>query len=271
MGMSLAPPAPSRKGMRRPSGGARMDGMNITGHWHAVLAGAALFVGLMAYGLGAEGSTLLGPALVRLDADTDAALTFDDGPSPDTARILDILKEKKVKATFFLCGAAVERYPELARRIVAEGHELGNHTYSHPYLHLKSRAAIAAEIDRAQDVIERVTGVRPAYFRPPHGVRWFTLWPVLRERGMTLALWNSFPTEGASPAGEIVERAMARLVPGSIILLHDGREAKPAGQDLRPATVEALPRIIDGARSKGLRFVLLPRPAAAPAPLTASR
>lgn len=246
--------------MRGPSRGARLEWMDISEHWHGMLGGAALFLGLMAYGLGAEGSTLLGPALVRLERDTDAALTFDDGPSPDTALILDVLKEKKVRATFFLCGAAVERYPELARRIVAEGHELGNHTYSHPYLHLKSRETIAAEIDRTQDAIERATGVRPAYFRPPHGVRWFTLWPVLRERGMTLALWNSFPTEGASPADEIVRRAMARLVPGAIILLHDGREARPPGQDLRPATVEALPRIIDGARRAGYRFVLLPSP-----------
>jgi peptidoglycan-N-acetylglucosamine deacetylase len=247
-----------------------MERMSISEHWHTILGGLALFVGLMAYGLGAEGSTLLGPALVRLERDGDAALTFDDGPSPDTARILDILKEKKVKATFFLCGAAVERYPDIARRIVAEGHELGNHTYSHPYLHLKSRASIAAEIDRAQDAIEAATGVRPAYFRPPHGVRWFSLWPVLEERGMTLALWNSFPTEGASPAGEIVERAMARLVPGAIILLHDGREARPHGQDLRPATVEALPRIIDGARAKGFEFTLLPRPKG-PALLAAKR
>lgn len=215
-----------------------------------ILSGAAAVLGLLAYGLGAEGSTLLGPALVRLDRDSDAALTFDDGPSPDTARILDILREKNVRATFFLCGAAVERYPDLAQRIVAEGHALGNHTFSHPHLHLKSRAAIASEIDRAQDAIERVTGVRPRYFRPPYGVRWFPLWELLRERDMTLALWNSFPQE----------RAIARLKPGAIILLHDGKEALPPGQDGRPATVEALPRIIDGARKTGYHFVLLPDP-----------
>jgi len=225
-----------------------------------VLAVSALFVGVLAYGLGGEGATLLGPALVRLEQDAEAALTFDDGPSADTARVLDVLREKDVKATFFLCGAAVERYPELARRIVAEGHALGNHTWSHPYLHLKSRETIAAEIDRTQAVIERVTGVRPRYFRPPHGVRWFSLWPILRERKMELALWNSFPQEGASPAPEIVERALARLRPGAVILLHDGREALPPGRDGRPATVEALPRIIDGARRAGYRFVLLPRP-----------
>lgn len=231
--------------------------------WPALIACGVMIVGALAHGLGAEGSTLLGPALVRMDRDSEAALTFDDGPSPDTARVLDILRDKEVRATFFLCGASVERYPELARRIVAEGHALGNHTYSHPWLHLKSRAEIASEIDRTQDAIEKVTGVRPAYFRPPHGVRWFPLWPLLRERGMTLVLWNSFPQEGASPAHEIVERALARLRPGAIILLHDGKDNLPEGRNLRPATVEALPRIIDGARRAGYTLVPLPGAGAA--------
>lgn len=229
---------------------------------HAAGAGlllcAVLILGLLTYGLGAQGSTLFGPALVRLSEDTDAALTFDDGPSPDTARILDILRDKEVRATFFLCGASVERYPELARRIAAEGHALGNHTYSHPYLHLMSRSAIAAEIDLTQDAIEKVTGVRPAYFRPPHGVRWFPLWSVLRERGMTMVLWNTYPQEGASPARDIEARALARLRPGAIILLHDGKDNLPEGRNLRPATVEALPRIIDGVRRAGYRFAPLP-------------
>lgn len=236
--------------------------------WSSLLALSAVIVGLLAYGLGAEGSTLLGPALVRLSEDKDAALTFDDGPSPDTARVLDILRAKQVKATFFLCGGSVERYPELARRIVAEGHALGNHTYSHASLHLRSRAEIASEIDRTQDAIERVTGVRPSYFRPPHGVRWFPLWSLLRERGMTLALWNTFPQEGASPAHEIVERALARLRPGAIILLHDGKDNLPEGRNLRPDTVEALPRIIDGVRAAGYRFTPLPDAAG---PAVASR
>lgn len=224
----------------------------------AFVTGAFMAVGVLAYGLGAEGSTLLGPALVRLHEDSDAALTFDDGPSPDTARILDILKAKGVKATFFLCGASVERYPELARRIAAEGHAIGNHTWSHPFLHLMSRADIASEIDRTQDAIEKATGIRPKYFRPPHGVRWFSLWPLLQERGMTLVLWNSYPQEGASPARDIEARALARLRPGAVILLHDGKDNLPEGRNLRPATVEALPRIIDGVRRRGYRLALLP-------------
>jgi len=228
-----------------------------------LITSAIMVVGVLAYGLGAEGSTLLGPALVRLSRDSDAALTFDDGPSPDTARILDILRAKEVRATFFLCGASVERYPELVKRIVAEGHALGNHTYSHPYLHLMSRDEIAYEIDRTQDAIEKVTGIRPAYFRPPHGVRWFPLWDILRERGMTMVLWNSYPQEGASPAEEITARALARLRPGAVILLHDGKDNLPEGRNLRPATVEALPRIIDGVRRAGYRFA--PLPAASPA------
>lgn len=238
--------------------------------WLAGAALASVVVGALAYGLGAQESTLLGPALVRLNDPKSASLTFDDGPSPDTARILDILKEKGVRATFFLCGANVERYPDLARRIVAEGHEVGNHTWSHRYLHLRARADIAGEIDRTQDAIEKATGVRPRWFRPPHGVRWFSLWSVLAERGMTLALWNCFPQEGASPARDIVARAEARLKPGSIILLHDGRDAfRPEGQNGRPTTVEALPQIIDHARRAGFAFVPLPEPPAA-GPLVAA-
>lgn len=249
--------------LKAPPPAATMDaGMQKLLSWHHLihlLAGAALVVAVLAYGLGAEGSTLLGPAIVRMERDSEVSLTFDDGPSPDTARILDVLREKEVRATFFLCGANVERYPALARRIVAEGHELGNHTWSHRYLHLRTRADIADEIDRTQDSIERVTGVRPAYFRPPHGVRWFPLWDVLAERRMTLVLWNSFPQEGASPARDIVARARKRLKPGAIILLHDAKETLPAGRNGRASTVEALPEIIEAARGAGYRFAPLSR------------
>jgi chitin deacetylase len=188
----------------------------------------------------------------------EVALTFDDGPSaPATGRILDILREKHVRATFFLCGACAQRHPDLVRRIAAEGHIIGNHTYSHVYLHLKSRQLIAAQIDRTQDILERITGRRPELFRPPYGVRWFSLWPVLRERGLTMVLWSDRGIDGGLGARGIVKTTLDQLAPGAIILLHDGFEAHPDAETDRSATVEALPAIIEGARRAGYTFSVL--------------
>lgn len=236
----------------------------------AALAVVVLVVGALAYGLGDPGSTLLGPAVVRGPlgpGGREVTLTFDDGPAePYTSQILDILRAHDVKATFFVCGSAAERHPALVRRIAAEGHEIGNHTYSHPSLHLRSRAAIAAEVDAAQDALERILGRRPTLFRPPFGVRWFPLWSVLKERGLVMMLWTDRGYDGRLDAPGIAAATLKRLRPGSIILLHDGDEA--ALKSDRSATVGALPAIIAGARAKGLTF-------AAPAPpgrlLAASR
>lgn len=214
-----------------------------------------LLVGVLAYGLGAPEATILGPAVIRAAGAREAALTFDDGPSPDTARVLDVLKRENVKATFFLCGANAERYPELVRRIRDEGHVIGNHTYSHPWLYLKSEAVIAAEIDRTQDVLERVSGRRPTLFRPPFGVRWFGLWPLLRERGLTMVMWNDRAVDGGEGAAGLVRTALGGLRPGAIVLLHDGDEAR--GRADRESTVRALPAIIRGARAAGYTLVPL--------------
>jgi peptidoglycan/xylan/chitin deacetylase (PgdA/CDA1 family) len=213
------------------------------------LAVPCLAIGVLAYNLSfAHAARLTGRRV---------ALTFDDGPSPETPRILDILRDNGIQATFFVCGANAERHPELIRRIVAEGHRLGNHTYSHPHLCLKSRSTIAAEIDRTQMVVEKITGRRPTLFRPPYGVRWFTLPSVLRQRGLNMVLWSNFPREGNSPARDIVRRALAGLSAGDIILLHDGRKILPDGQNGRATTTEALPKIIEGIRRKGYGFTLL--------------
>jgi len=214
-------------------------------------ATAAAAVGVLAYGLGAPEATLLGPAVIRAAGPREVALTFDDGPSPYTAQVLDVLKRERVKATFFLCGANAERYPELVRRIRAEGHAIGNHTYSHPWLYLKSEAVLAAEIDRAQDALERTSGARPTLFRPPFGVRWFPLWPLLRERGLTMVMWNDRAVDGGRGAAGLAESAIAGLKPGAIVLLHDGFETRASAEVDRSATVKALPAIIRAARAAG--------------------
>jgi peptidoglycan/xylan/chitin deacetylase (PgdA/CDA1 family) len=219
---------------------------------------ALAVVGVLAYGLGYPEATLLGPALSRAGDPTEVMLTFDDGPSvPYTAQVLDVLRANHIKATFFLCGANAERYPDLVRRIRDEGHVIGNHTWSHPYLYLASRETIAAEIDRTQDVLEKITGTRPVWFRPPFGVRGFALREILKDRGMKMMLWSDRGHDGNLGAAGIAETTLTQLHPGAIILLHDGFEAKAPALVNRSATVSALPRIISGVRRAGYVFAPL--------------
>jgi peptidoglycan/xylan/chitin deacetylase (PgdA/CDA1 family) len=210
------------------------------------------------YACSVPSSQVFGPALVRGPREgRRVALTFDDGPAPPfTGQILDVLRDYRVPATFFVCGQNAERHPELVRRIHAEGHTLGNHMYSHPLLYIQSRHRIAEEIDRTQEVISRLTGCRPQLFRPPYGVRWFGLYPVLRERGMHLVQWSDTGYDWKNDAEAIVGAALRRLRPGSIILLHDGFNAHtPDSRASRSNTVEAVPAILDGALKAGFEFV----------------
>ncbi len=231
----------------------------------AVVTGALLAaagVGLTVYVYSLPTLQITGPALVRGPASGGrVALTFDDGPvSPFTEQILEILSHRNVPATFFVCGKNVERFPHIVRRILAEGHALGNHTFSHPFLYFHSRSAIAMEIDRTQEEIEKVTGRRPTVFRPPFGARWFGLYSILRERGLRLVQWSNAGFDwknGAKTAEEISRRALQNLGPGSIVLLHDGRRAYPPDVVNQSNTVKALPAIIDTARRAGLTFVPL--------------
>lgn len=210
----------------------------------------------LAYACMAPTSELFGPALIRGPSESRAVvLTFDDGPaSPYTEQILDILAEHKISATFFLCGKNVERYPESARRIVREGHTIGNHTYSHPFLCLRSRTFIAREIDRAQEAIERVTGVRPTFFRPPYGARWFGLTAILRDRGLRLVMWSVAGYDWKYRTQAIVTATARKMHSGAVILLHDGHEQPPAGGIDQSSTVGALPAIIEAVARCGLAF-----------------
>jgi peptidoglycan-N-acetylglucosamine deacetylase len=228
-------------------------------------------------------SQVFGQALVRGPAgEKRIALTFDDGPLPPyTGQVLDILQSRNVRATFFVCGINVERHPDVVRRIHSEGHAIGNHTWSHSYLYFMRRTKIAEEIDRTQSAVHQAAGNTPGLFRPPYGGRWFGLYPVLRQRGMCLVQWSVSGDDWKHGACAIVAAVRAGLRPGSVILLHDGRQ-KPGGylqQFLRKnarvttyndqnlvsqqpdadasETVKALPEIIDSARAMGYKFVLV--------------
>lgn len=184
------------------------------------------------------------------------ALTFDDGPSPlYTPKILDILKEKKVKATFFLVGKHVEKYPEVAKRIVDEGHEIGNHTYSHRDLVPATRATVVKEIKKAEKVIESVCGRKPVLFRPPRGIYSNAVRKIILKAGYTIILWSVSTQDWRLVKPSFIFRRVKRFCrPGSIILFHDsGALIKPEGGS-RGHTVEALPKVIDWLRANGYQI-----------------
>lgn len=214
---------------------------------------------LLFYACAVPSSQVFGPALVRGSArGRRVAVTFDDGPaSPFTDQILDILRERQVPATFFVCGKNVEQFPEIVRRIHVEGHALGNHTYSHPKLFFRSREKIAEEVDRTQEAILKLIGYRPRLLRPPFGIRWFGLYPVLRERGIQIVQWSDSGYDWKNGAEAIVRDTLKALRPGAVIALHDGHGVCPPGEVDRSNTVKALPAIIDGVRKAGFTFVPL--------------
>ena len=208
----------------------------------ALLILASLGV-LVWYLVAAPASQWLGPTLVRGPKNQKAvALTFDDGPGEDTPQVLDILKASGVRATFFLCGRNVERYPDCARRIADEGHEIANHTYTHPRLLGRTPGKIAWEIDRAQKLIEHATGHQPIWFRPPYGLRWFGLSTILRQRGLRAVMWSVNGRDWKRPADAITQHLLRQTHAGAIILLHDG--VPPGEKGDRLPTVDALPAIL---------------------------
>ncbi|MGD1104722.1 MAG: polysaccharide deacetylase family protein [Terriglobia bacterium] len=225
-----------------------------------IIAAVALVFGLWFWwACSVPSSTFFRPVLIRGPQEGKRiALTFDDGPTEQfTEQILDILREHHVPATFFVCGRNVEKSPDLLRRIVAEGHEVGNHTYSHLFVYFKSRRRIAAEIDQTQAIIEQVVGFRPNIFRPPYGARWFGLVPTLVERGMHMVLWSATGYDWKKDAQGIMGAAFRELKPGAVILLHDGRETRRVTEIDRSNTVLALPGVIAIAREQGYTFTPL--------------
>ena len=181
------------------------------------------------------------------------ALTFDDGPDPEwTPQVLDILKAANVKAAFFLVGANAEKYPGLVRRIVAEGHEIGNHTYYHPNLALCWPEHIRLELNATQLLLETITGRSTTLFRPPYAadtspskISELTPLQIAQDLGYLVVLENIDPQDWARPGTDtIVKRVKEQRRDGNIILLHDG------GGD-RSETVAALPRILDYLQTRG--------------------
>ena len=202
---------------------------------------------------------MFGRALGRLPTHAkQVALTFDDGPNPTvTPRILEVLRSEAVPATFFLLGKHVERWPDVARMVVADGHGLGNHGYHHRKLHLHGPAYVRVDLELGTDAIERATDARPAYFRAPHGFRSPWVSGIARELGQTTIGWTLGVWDSDKPGSDaIVRRSVDGCRPGTILLLHDGDGYDPDGDRIQ--TAEALPRIIRELRERGYEFVRLP-------------
>jgi peptidoglycan/xylan/chitin deacetylase (PgdA/CDA1 family) len=197
-------------------------------------------------------------------------MTFDDGPhAQNTPRLLDMLKQRKIHATFFFVGQCVQENPEIVKRIVAEGHEIGNHSWSHPDLAKMSDASVQEQIQKTQDAIVAACGQAPKLMRPPYGA--FTA----RQRawahgtwGFDIILWDVDPLDWKIRNSEHVKaEILKQAVPGSIVLSHD----------IHKTTVDAMPETLDALAAKGFKFVTVseliamdhpatPKPKASPAP-----
>lgn len=232
--------------------------------WPLWLGGLVVnHVALTAAGLTPR-SSLLGPNITRLPeparAQSVISLTFDDGPDPRvTPQVLDLLAQYQASASFFCIGTALQRHPALARRIVAAGHSIENHTQRHSHVFsFLGPNGFRREISAAQATIAELTGAAPRFFRAPAGMRNPLLQPVLAELGLQLTSWTrrGFDTVAGEP--ELVyQRLERRLAASDILLLHDGHAASsPSG---KPVILEVLPRLLDRIREQRLRALSLPQ------------
>ena len=183
-------------------------------------------------------------------ANKTIALTFDDGPGPYTAHLLDILDQYGAKATFFLIGSKVSGQASVVRSIQARGHQLGNHSWSHPELPKLSVDQIAGEIDRTNEAIRQATGVKPSILRPPYGAVNGVVLEQLRLRNMSSILWSVDTRDWADRNSQIVcSRAVAGARPGAVILMHD----------IHQTSVNAVPCILSSLKQQGYSFVTIQR------------
>lgn len=180
------------------------------------------------------------------------ALTFDDGPYQKwTEQILAILKKEKTKATFFWIGGNLKKNPQIGKKVVAQGHAIGNHTWHHWY-HRMSPQLAAKEIDDTSKLITQVTGVKTSLFRPPGGFLHNGVVDYAKKKNYLIAMWKADSVDYSRPGvDKVVNRVMKEIQNGGMILMHDG------GGD-RSQTVKAVPIIINKLKKQGYKFVTVP-------------
>jgi peptidoglycan-N-acetylglucosamine deacetylase len=217
------------------------------------LLGAGSAVAAMSWAVRGRSSQVFGPSVWRGEAGRKAiTLTFDDGPSPATPAILDILASYRIPATFFQCGVNVQRAPELSRAVREAGHEIGNHSHTHPNFALRRASFIEDDFARAQAAISDATAEAPVLMRPPFGVRWFGFREMQARLGLRGVMWTVIGRDWKLGAAGIAERVLTAACDGAIVCLHDGRgtlETPDAG-----ATIEAVRRIVPALLDRGYHF-----------------
>lgn len=180
------------------------------------------------------------------------AMTFDDGPHPvNTPRVLDMLKSRRIKATFYCIGWRVNKWPQIVQRMLAEGHEVGNHTYKHPFLTSLGNRGVLYEMDTTTAAIHKATGRLPLTMRPPYGAFSARQRDMLHaERALPTVLWSVDPADWRRPGASVVAaRIMRGAHPGAIILSHD----------IHKPTIDAMPAVFDGLTAQGYKFVTVSR------------
>ncbi|MDE1570103.1 polysaccharide deacetylase family protein [Aquabacter sp. P-9] len=189
------------------------------------------------------------PAYTYLDVDAPyVALTFDDGPNPETTpKLLKMLADRHVKATFFMLGNRAVQAPEVVKAVAAAGHEIGNHSWSHPQLTKLPVAAADKQVEDTSALLEQITGTKPVLMRPPYGSMSPSLQAHLYEKfGITQIFWSVDPLDWKiRDPQSVYDQIMKQVRPGAIILAHD----------IHPTTVAAMPRVIDALIAKGYKIV----------------
>ena len=214
---------------------------------------AAIAGGVLAYGVRGRSARLLAPSVHCGPRTRRAiALTFDDGPSPATPRLLDLLARYDAKATFFQCGMHVRRLPNITRMLVEQGHEAGNHTDTHPLLCFRSPGFMRQELQATQQAIAEASGVRPVLFRAPYGVRWFGMGAVQRRLGLLGVMWTTIALDWKLSTEAITARLLRQAENGAIFCLHDGRE-RQHNPDIT-STLQAVERLLPILREQGYRL-----------------
>lgn len=224
----------------------------------AVAAGVA---GTLVYAVKGRSAQIFGPSVYRGQRSRRSiALTFDDGPSDSSLDLVAYLAEEKVTATFFQCGLNVLRSPKVARTIAQAGHEIGNHTFSHPrlaprigwQLNLKRPSSIYGEFATTQEIILGETGFKPTLLRAPYGMRWFGMNATQRSLGLLGVMWTVIGHDWEWPADRITKRVLAKASPGGIVCLHDGRDIRP-NPDIRE-TMQAVRELVPILKDQGYGF-----------------
>ena len=210
----------------------------------------------------------LGTVVSAVTEERIIALTFDDGPTEATPKVLDILDSYGVKATFFQLGQHVRANPHIAREVAARGHAIGNHTFSHPHLSKLSPLQVRQELHQCQQALHEATGLSPVIMRPPYGSQRPNTALTARMMGHVTVHWSVAGDDWQGDDAEVIaERVLDQCQPGSIIVLHDGwlpnedmpwsTEQQNAFADRTP-TLESLSIIIEALQGQGYRFVTIP-------------